>query len=433
MSKESHSFIINHDQCQGKLACMRVCPTQAIRVKEGKAKVLSELCIDCGSCLRACPYKAISATTRPLKEVWDFKYKVAIPSPVLFGQFPPGITPGHIIEGLKSLGFDSVWPFVVEAALVNQAIREYVEKWKGRFPLISSSCPVIVKLIQVSYPGMVEQLVPILPPREIAGRQVKLRYSEKLGISKDEVAAVHVTCCQAKFTSLFDPAEEIKSNLDGAISFSDVYNGILAATYENKDTGQKLLSKDLLHGKEMLQWSLSRGQRDNLHDYRYLSLSDLSNIIRVFDDIEKGKLRNIDFLECYACWAGCINGNLTIDNFYVTGNKLHSLIAELPERDPWLEAEVEKRYPNEDFFIKTPFLPRPIKGNRDSLKERIKRRQQAETVLSALPGLNCGLCGTPTCSALALDIASGEAKKTDCIFFSKARLEKLTTIYLKNK
>jgi len=433
MPEESHSFIIDHDLCQGKLACMRVCPTQAIRVKAGKAEVLSELCIDCGSCLRACPSGAISATTRPLKEVWDFKYKVAVPSPVLFGQFPPGVSPGHIIEGLKSLGFDSVWPLVVEAALINRAIREYVGKWKGRFPLISSACPVIVRLVQVSYPGMVEQLIPILPPRELAGRQVKSRYSEKMGISKDEVAAIYVTSCQAKTISIFDPAEGVKSNLDGAISFSDVYNGILAATYENKENGQKLLSKELLHGKEMLQWSLSRGQRDNLHSYRYLSLSGLSNIIRVFDDIEKGKLRNIDFLECYACWAGCINGNLTIDNFYVTGNKLHRLIAELPERDPWLEAEVEKRYPNEDFFIKAPLTSRPIKGDRGSLKERINRRQQAETVLAALPGLNCGLCGTPNCRTLALDIASGEAQKTDCIFFSKDRLDKLTTIYLKNK
>jgi Na+-translocating ferredoxin:NAD+ oxidoreductase RNF subunit RnfB len=434
MPEESHSFKIDHTLCQGKMACMRVCPTQAIRVKKGKAELLSELCIDCGSCLTACPTGAISATTRPLKEVWDFKYKVAVPSPVLFSQFPPDVSPGNIIEGLKTLGFDAVWPFVIEVPLINRAIRDYVEKWKGRYPLISSSCPVVVRLIQVSYPEMVEQLVPILPPRELAGRHVKLRYSEKLGISKDEVAAVYVTSCQAKITLIADPAERVKSNLDGAISFSDVYNGVLATTYEKKEKDQKLLSENLLHGKEMLQWSLSRGQEDNLHDYRYMSLTGLSNIIRAFDDIEKGKLRNIDFLECYACWSGCTGGNLTIDNFYLSGRKLQRLIAELPERDPWVEAEVEKRYPNEDFFIiKPPLLPIPIKGNRGSLKERIKRRQQAETLLAALPGLNCGLCGAPNCKTLALDIASDEAQKTDCIFFSKDRLAMLTKIYLENK
>lgn len=260
-----------------------------------------------------------------------------------------------------------------------------MKKWKGRYPLISSFCPVVVRLIQVSYPEMVEQLIPILSPRELAGRQVKLRYSEKLGISKDEVAAVYVTSCQAKITLIVDPTEGVQTNLDGAISFSDVYNGILAATYENKEKDQKLLSKDFPHGREMLQWSTSRGQRDNLYDYRYLSLTGLSNIIRVFDDVEKGKLRNVEFLECYACWAGCVNGNLTVDNFYLSSSKLQRLIAELPEKDPWVEAEVEKRYPNEDIFIKTPLTPRPIKGDPGSLKERIKRRQQAETMLATLP------------------------------------------------
>ncbi len=412
---------------------MRVCPTQAIRVKEGKASLLSELCIDCGSCLKACPSGAISAATRPLKEVWDFKYKVAVPSPVLFGQFPPGVSPAHIVEGLKSLGFDAVWPFAVEVALINRAIRDYVEKWKGRLPLISSSCPVVVRLIQVSYPEMVEQLIPILPPRELAGREVKLRYADKLGISQDEVAAIYITSCQAKTMSIFTPAEGVKSNLDGAISFHDVYNGILEATYAHKENDQTLRSKDFHLDRQMLQWSLSRGQLDNLHGYRYLSLTGLSNIIRVFDDIEKGKLRNIDFMECYSCWAGCINGNLTVDNFYASVNKLQRLITELPGRDPWIEAEVQKRYPNEDFFIKAPLLPRPLKEDGGSLKERIKKRQEAETVLAALPGINCGLCGTPNCRTLALDIASGEAQKTDCIFFSKDRLDKLKTIYLKNK
>jgi Fe-S-cluster-containing hydrogenase component 2 len=412
---------------------MRICPTQAIRVKEGKASLLSELCIDCGSCLKACPSGAISAATRPLKEVWDFKYKVAVPSPVLFSQFPPGVSPAHIVEGLKSLGFDAVWPFAVEVALINRAIRDYMEKWKGRYPLISSTCPVVVRLIQVSYPEMVEQLIPILPPRELAGREVKLRYSDKLGISKDEVAAIYITSCQAKTMSIFAPAEGVKSNLDGAISFHDVYNGILEATYDHKENGQTLRSKDFHLDRQLLQWSLSRGQLDNLHGYRYLSLTGLSNIIRVFDDIEKGKLRNIDFLECYTCWAGCINGNLTVDNFYASISKLQRLIAELPGRDPWIEAEVGKRYPNKDFFLKAPLLPRPIKGGGGSLKERIKKRQEAETVLAALPGVNCGLCGTPNCRTLALDIASGEAQKTDCIFFSKDRLDKLKTIYLKNK
>src|SRR4030043_223438 len=268
-----HGFKIDRDKCRGKLACMRTCPTGAIRVKEGKAEVLSDLCIDCGSCLKVCPSGAISPTTRSLKEVKDFKYKVAIPSSVLFGHFPIDVTPVHIIEGLRSLGFDSVYAYVVEVALANRAIRDHVEKWKGRYPIISNNCPVIVRLIQVSYPGMIEQLIPIYPPREIAGREVKLRFSEKLGIPKDEIGAIYITSCQAKTISILESAEGVKRNLDGAIGISDLYNGILTSHFQSqkKDNDQKLLSKDLLHGMEMLQWSLAKGQRTNLQGYRYMS------------------------------------------------------------------------------------------------------------------------------------------------------------------
>jgi iron only hydrogenase large subunit-like protein len=436
-----HSFKIDQDKCRGKLACMRVCPTRAIRVKEGKAELLSERCIDCGSCLKACPSGAISPTTRPLIEVKDFKYKVAVPSPVLFGHFPIGVTPAHIIEGLKSLGFDSVYAYVVEVALANRAIRDHVEKWKGPYPLISSNCPVIVRLIQISYPGMIDQLIPIYPPREIAGREVKLRFTEKLGIPKDEIGVIYVTSCQAKTISILESAEGVKSHMDGAIGISDVYNGILAAKYQNqkiendrKPPSKDLLhgSKDLLHGVEMLQWSLAKGQRMNLQGYRYMSLTGLSNVIHVFDDIEKGKLRNIEFLECYACFGGCVNGNLTVDDFYVTRSKLQRLMAELPEKDPWVESEVERRYTKENFYAKADITPPVMKRGMGGLKERVARVKQAEEVLATLPGLDCGLCGAPDCRTLAIDIASGESQKTDCIFHSKDRLEKLRTIHLKS-
>jgi len=413
---------------------MRACPTQAIRVREGKAQVISEKCIDCGHCLKVCPSEAILPATHSLKEVRNFKYKVAVPSPVLFGHFPMEVSAAHIVEGLKSLGFDSVWLFGVEVALINRAIRDYVEKWKGRFPLISSTCPVIVRLIQVSYPAMIEQLIPIYPPRELASRQVKLRFSKEQGIPEDDIGAIYITSCQAKSTSILEPAEGVRrGNIGGSIGISDVYNGILTAVYQHhkKLKEPNIPLQDLLHDTRILQWPLAQGQRKNLQGYRYMSLTGLSNIIRVFDDIEKGKLRNIDFLECYACWAGCVNGNLTVDNFYVTRHRLLRSMAELPEKDPWMESEVERRYAQENFYGRVDIKLDLAASNRGHIKERIARIKKAEAVLTTLPGLDCGLCGAPNCRTLAMDIASGDSQMSECIFYSEDRLDKLRKMHLK--
>lgn len=412
---------------------MRSCPTHAIRVKDGKARLLPELCIDCGYCLKVCPSGAIQATTRSFAEIDKFKYKVAVPSPVLFGQFPLSISPSHIVAGLRSLGFDAVWDFTVELALVNRAILDYVERWEGPHPLISVSCPVVVRLVQVLYPSMVDQLIRIQTPRELAGRELKRKYSKELGIDRDEIAAIYITPCQAKTISILRPAEGAKSNLEGGLGISDVYNDILAVTRSLEEDKTDVSLKSLVCSEEMLCWAISQGQDHVLSRHRYMSVTGLSNVIQVFDDIEKGKLRNIEYLECDACWGGCIGGNLTVDNVYVTLSKIHRLVSELPDSEPELEAEVERRYPNEDFSLKGRVRPRAADESMDGLKERVKRIKTEETVLQALPGLDCGLCGAPTCKTFAKDVAAGSAAQNECVFLSDERLKQLRKRYLRDK
>ena len=412
---------------------MRACPTQAIRVKNGKARVLPELCVDCGLCLRVCPSGAIQATTQSFAEIDKFKYKVAVPSPVLFGQFPLGISPAHIVTGLLGLGFDAVWDFTVDLALVDRAVLDYVEKWEGPHPLLSVSCPVIVRLVQVSYPDMVDQLIRVQPPRELAGRELKRKYSAELGIDRDEIAAVYITSCQAKTISILEPAEGARSNLEGALGISDIYNDILALTHTLEDDDRTAPLKSAMCSAEMLRWSTSQGQGRLLSPQRYMSVTGLSNVIQVFDDIEKGKLRNIEYLECDACWGGCIGGNLAVDNMYVTLSKVHHLLSELPDSDPKVQAEVERRYPDEDFSLKRRIMPRAAEKSAGGLKERVKRIKAEEALMKALPGLNCGLCGAPTCKTFAKDVAGGSARQDECVVFSDERLKELKNTHLRDK
>jgi hypothetical protein len=412
---------------------MRVCPTHAIRVKDGKARYQPDRCIDCGVCLTACPSGAICATTWSVEDLSRFKFKVAVPSPALFGQFPAGITPAHIVEGLLTLGFDAVWDYSVEVGLVGRAIHDYVENWKGAFPLISISCPVVVRLVQVAYPRMLDQLIHVQVSREMAGREVKRRYSQQLGLSRDEIAAIYITPCQAKTISILQPAEGVESHLDGSLGIRDVYNAIVAYGAHRKDIEDRAPSGNLVRNSAFLRWSVSEGLSQILRGHRYLHVTGLSNVIQVFDDIERGKLRNVEFLEAYNCWSGCMGGNLTAANVYVTLSMCRSLIGKLPETDPQTEAEVERRYPNEDFSLERPILPRPVRGSTGDIRERVRMIQEAEAILDTLPGLDCGLCGAPTCKELARDISTSEAARTDCLFYSKERLCQLQKTYLQRR
>ena len=103
-----HSICVNKEKCVGCVACMKACPTRAIRVVEGKAKVFFKRCIDCGECFRVCPHDALTAMTTPTSDLNRFRYKVALPSPVLYSQFGGLVMPHEVLSVLKGSGFDEV-------------------------------------------------------------------------------------------------------------------------------------------------------------------------------------------------------------------------------------------------------------------------------------------------------------------------------------
>jgi len=431
MLELKHGFKIDTARCVGRMHCMRACPTHAIRVKNGKAHLIPELCIDCGSCLQACPSKAISATTITLAELDRFKFKVAVASPALFTQFGLNDTPTQVGRALLDLGFDAVWEYAIDIELVDRAITDCVKKWPGPFPLISDSCPVVVRLIQVAYPSMVEQLLPIEIPREIAGREVKRKYSRDLGLKPEEIAAIYITPCQAKSISILQPAEEGKSYLDGAIGISEIYNEILYRLRKETTRLKNGSQDNALDLGELIHWANPEGEFPRLSQEHYLPLFGLTDIIGVFDDIEKGKLTNIEFLECHACPGGCVGGNLTVENTYVARSKALHLKANMPEPTPEFEKEVARRYASEDFAMRSSIKPRSFARDVVDLRERVMRRKRAEEIQRGLPLLDCGLCGAPSCKDHAEDVAAATAQISDCVFLSKARIDLLRKIYKK--
>ncbi|MGB3862429.1 MAG: [Fe-Fe] hydrogenase large subunit C-terminal domain-containing protein [Candidatus Aminicenantaceae bacterium] len=427
MSQYFHSIKIDTEKCDGRMKCMRICPTQAIRVRNGKAKIIEEKCIDCGECITACPNDAIIPQTDPFGELAKFKHTVALPSPGLQAQFGKEILPKRIIESLKKLGFDDAFDLSLTCGEISFAIQEYLREYTGPRPLISIACPTVVRLVQVKYPALIDQLIPIDLPREVAARELKKKKSKKLGLKENEIGIFYLTPCPAKMISIKQPAEKGRSYLDGAISISDIYGPLLSAL-ENvkKETYRKDLEDICILG---MGWAMVGGICRTLRLKNALAVSGLGEIIKVFDDIETGKLRNIDFIEAYSCPQGCVGGSLTVENIYTSHNKILKLIETLEYEQikacPDIR-EVRKLYKQNYFFINGKFEPRPIKPLDKNLAKAIKKRKKKEDIYESLPKIDCGVCGAPTCLTFAEDVVRGEAKQTDCIFNLPQKFAKLS-------
>ncbi len=428
MSQHFHSIRVEADKCDGRMKCLRVCPTQAIRIRNGKAIILEDKCIDCGECITACPNGAIVALTDPFGELSKFKYKVAIPSPALYAQFGRSILPDKIIAGLKKIGFDDAYDLAITCGDTSLAIEHFLEEYSGPRPLISNFCPAVVNLIQVRYPQLVDHIIPIKQPKELAAREIKERKSKELGLNPNEIGTFYITPCPVKMIDIKQPDIGKECYLDGAISINDIYGPLLSALEGvDKDSYRKSLESICILG---IGWAVAGGMHRTLGMKNVLDVCGIAEIIKTFEDIERGKLQNIDLVVAYSCPQGCVGGSLTVENRYISYNKILRLLETLEREN--IEAcrdkrEIRERYHQKYFHRKQKYEPRFVPALDDDLGAAIRKRKKKEQIYNSLPKIDCGVCGAPTCMAFAEDVVRGDAKSSECIFNVSGEFKKLTS------
>ena len=187
MEKRFHSVRLEKDKCKGCTNCLKRCPTEAIRVRGGRAHIIDERCIDCGECIRVCDYHAKVAVTDPLSSISRFKYKIALPAPSLYGQFKNLRSISQILTGLRHMGFDDVFEVARGADVVTRAIREKLRQPDLPRPLISAACPAIVRLIQVRFPDLIDHIVDIRQPMEVAALIARREFARKHNVPESDI------------------------------------------------------------------------------------------------------------------------------------------------------------------------------------------------------------------------------------------------------
>ena len=410
MHEYKHSVLLDESKCTGCTTCLRHCPTEAIRIRDGRAVINQGRCIDCGECIRVCPHKAKKAVCGKLDAMKRFKWKIALPAPTLYGQFDNLDDIEFVLDGLWRIGFDDVFEVSKAAELVSAYTRQYLKTDGIKTPVISSACPVIVRLIGLRFPSLNDNILHMLPPMEVAARLARERAKRSHPELRDEdIGVCFISPCPAKASYVKNGFADYKSQVDEVISISDIY--FLLISEMKQDNEIQSLSESGMIG---IGWARSGGEATAIFNEDYLAADGIENVIHVLDQVENGNIPALKFIELNACTGGCVGGVLTMQNPFIAKARLQSLQRYLPVSQNFLSPEEEKYIPEDYFFNELPEY-NPISRLSDNMAESMRMMADIQQLREELPGIDCGSCGAPNCRAFAEDIVRKCANIDDCL------------------
>ncbi|MBR3149119.1 MAG: 4Fe-4S binding protein [Eubacterium sp.] len=407
MNTYEHSVLLDSSKCTGCTTCLKHCPTEAIRIKDGHAVINDSRCIDCGECIRMCPHKAKKAVCGKLENMERFKYKIALPAPTLYGQFDNLDDVDYVLDGLTKIGFDDVFEVSKAAELVSAYTRLYLKTYGIKKPVISSACPVIVRLIGLRFPSLSDNIIHMLPPMEVAARLAREKaLREHPYLKPDDIGVCFISPCPAKVSYVKNGFADYKSQVDEVVSISDIYF---------------MLISEMSHGSEIksmcesgiigIGWASSGGESAAIFNENYLAADGIENVIRVLDQVENGNIPQLEFIELNACPGGCVGGVMAMENPFIAKARLQSLRHYLPVSQNFVN---DNYIPGSYLFNVIPEY-QPIARLSDSMAESMRMMADIQNLKKTLPGIDCGACGAPSCRALAEDVVRGRASVDDCI------------------
>ncbi len=410
-----HSVMLEKDFCKGCTTCLKHCPTQAIRIQNGKAKILKEHCIDCGECIRVCPYHAKKAVTDNFDILKKYKYNIALVPPSFCAQFSRTENVDLMLTALKYIGFDDVFEVARGAQRISDETKKMIKSGELLKPMISSACPAVVRLIAIRFPNLIPNIVPFRSPMEISAVQAKEDAGKKTGLNPEEIGVIFLSPCAAKATQIRNDSSLDTRCVDGVVSLKDTY--LKMAQTINK-VNENDIEKLSVSGSEGIMWAIPGGEAAASSALRHISVDGISNVIKVFEDIEDGKLDDIEYVEALACIGGCVGGPLVAENCFVAESRLKRVCEDIDYIGEGINNNV-------DVFWDKKIDYKPIMNLDDDVLVAMQKLMKIEEIYEGLPKIDCGSCGSPSCRSLAEDIVRGYANETDCVFKLRERISDL--------
>lgn len=409
-----HALWVDPEKCFGCTHCMKVCPTEAIRVKNGLAVVNDQRCVDCGNCMRACPADAFSILQDDISQIENYKYRVALIPSAMIGQFSETFNDDQIYAAIMEIGFTHVYEVEQPVGWLIDAIKESHEERRGNYPVISTFCPAIVRLIQLKYPLLVDNIMELKAPHDLAAGYVLERLKKK-GARENEIGFFYIAPCSAKIAAVKAPLGEKKSIINGVINMNELYNRVMVVLSRNPDISFDGYRNQLT--REGIVWSLPRGEA-RLFDFKSMAVDGIHNVVKILEKTENEELSDIEFLELRSCDQGCAGGILLSGNRFLTVERLQRRALEYKPAKENLPDTSRKEQIMAKMKIE-PIEPSTVFQLDPDRAKALEKVAKVERIICQLPAIDCGACGAPNCHALAEDMVMGMAKMTDCVYLQQ--------------
>lgn len=402
-------------ECQDCYKCIRQCPVKAIRVENGHAIVIPELCIMCGQCVIQCPAQAkrIRNDLSRAKRLLELKPKVIVSlAPSFVAEFSD-FSAGQCINALKKLGFFGVSETAIGADLVSAQIAEdlidAIDTHSNRKLFLSSACPSVVEYIKLFIPEYTPFITDRASPLLAHARYLREVYGTDIGI-------VFIGPCVAKKIE-----SDVWDEIDVAITFNELRNWF---------SSQEIIPSTLISSEKDIfiphraaagaLYPIDGGMIATTKEYnalkniRNIAISGIDEIIYSLKGLRNEDLKDPVFIELLACSGGCINGPGTSSEISATLKHLRVL-----EYADSVEKTLEKKRP-----LMTDTLPTTAIDTQYHSEDHIKTALRSVGKHVPTDELNCASCGYDTCRFFASAMLDNRAEKTMCVSYIRKLAQK---------
>jgi PAS domain S-box-containing protein len=398
----------NKARCRDCYRCLRVCPVKAIRLENGQAQVVPELCIACGTCVRECPQHAkqyshdIAGVSRLLASGQPVAVTVAPSYSADFQDWEAARLP----TALRRLGFTFVGETGVGAWHVARQSAALAAEAPG--PRLCTACPAFVQYIASYRPEMVDMLLPVASPMTTHARLIKAAHPDW--------AVVFIGPCIAKKLEA-----TATPDVDFALTFEELSDWLRDAAIDLRsleegdfdDRAPELSATFPLPGG-----LIETSGRDG----RFVAPDSFS--VAGFEEIDEalGELaRSTDplMLEALFCPHGCINGPGMARDLPLFARRRAVLEHARHRQATAATPELDAAATLERFAAN----PAPLA---DVSEEAIRRVLDETGKARPEDQLNCGACGYPDCRAKAIAVLRGMAEREMCLPLMRRLAERRT-------